>query len=199
MADTNNHSGAGVSTQQEEQMWCQWLQHNAPVLQLLVSFVGLISLVFIYWQLQETARWNKINTQHNLIKSLPEYALKRELDKFLVDKGLEPLIEIPQDKAKEFFADPLHRNMIAHYLDGWEFFCAAVKFGYLDEKYAYEVAGHATVRKYRTFKNVISIYELEGGPTYTCLKHVATKWKDRVDRDTQASHRSESAKWPPNP
>ena len=50
-----------------------------PVINMVIAGLGLLSLLGLFWQIRETRLWNKINTQHHLVDSLPTQDLERQV------------------------------------------------------------------------------------------------------------------------
>src|ERR1044071_1516904 len=50
-----------------------------PLLQIIISVLGLASLYLVWWQIREARLWNKITTQASLTKVDEMYQLEKQL------------------------------------------------------------------------------------------------------------------------
>ena len=73
-----------------------------PVIQAAISFIGIMGLYFVWFQIKQTNAWNKINTQHALLSDLPSEDQERRCAEISKNKGDNNGI-ICQESAKNIY------------------------------------------------------------------------------------------------
>ncbi len=110
-----------------------------PIIQASLGLLGLTSLVFVWRSLKQTAKFNKVNTQHSLLSALPSPELDEQFHMILEEAGLGLQDPITEDIAEKLLADVRKYIIVKNYINKYEHICAAINLGFVDDEYAYRV------------------------------------------------------------
>lgn len=169
----------------------------APIGQLIVMALGLVSLLLLYWQIRMSVRWNKINAHMQYFWSIPSVEKREKLDKNLKRLGIrEECIEgdrpLNDDEVELIVSDPEATRAVKRFLNDLERLCIAVNSGATDEDYAYAENSHEVVRIYNRFEKYIvkrnTVRNEE--ELYIDLKKAALRW---AERDKKSYHSIKNA------
>ncbi len=158
-----------------------------PILTLLMSGVGVISLILVWHQIRLANIWNKLNTQNTLLANLP----KEEHEKYVwgilsdVDKDLDG--NISEKSAADVYDDNDKFISIKGFLNSFEIVCAALNAGSIDEDYAYSVHGARITHAFERFRNFIEHVRSsrDNLEVYIELEKVAVRWIDRQNSERE--------------
>ena len=153
--------------------------NTVPILQLIVSILGLFSLVGIYYQIRQDTRLNKFN--------FVDVRLFRELEKdlFTTTKALninlrsgEPLTPAEAQKIAE---DDDALFAVKAYLTNIENLALAVDIGAVDEDIAYRMHSVIVIQAYDIFRSFIDRLRktFNEKDIYRDLEKIAGRWKER--------------------
>lgn len=151
--------------------------------------LGLASIVLIWRQGKDTARWNKLVLYHQFFDSLPARPEREAFLEELKKRGLLSYLDgigtpLSEEAVGQLTKEPLVSQVVRVYLDGFEQLCGAVNCGVIDERYAIELERARVVRIFRVFLPLIEAQRLHNSHAYLELEKVATRWIDiskRVD------------------
>src|SRR5271163_794333 len=76
-----------------------------PILQLVVSAVGLISLFLIWYQIKLATQWNKFKAHFDLLSYLPDEHLELSALKALEAVGCKRDSPVSRDAANQLYED----------------------------------------------------------------------------------------------
>lgn len=160
----------------------------APIAQLVVTSLGLISLCLVYWQIRMTVRWNKINAHIQYFASFANGTRRDALDMELRRIGIdERKIDLDhslgEDDVSRILADPAATRAVKRFLNDAEGLCIAVNSGATDEHYAFAENSHEIVTIYLRFQKYIQQrIELRGSDDlYINLKITASRWAQKIE------------------
>ncbi|WP_299871700.1 DUF4760 domain-containing protein [uncultured Cocleimonas sp.] len=152
-----------------------------PILQLLVSFVGVVGLVLLWYQIRLTHQWNKANSQHALLSNLPDEDHEKRFWKIIEDLDVEENGALTKESADKIYSNSDHWVCVKQFLNKFEQLCAAVNAQTIDDNYAYSVHSARITDTYHKFKNYIiySREKAEDDEIYIELEVVASRWHER--------------------
>lgn len=152
-----------------------------PILQLVVSALGVVTIILLWYQIRLTNIWNKANTQHQLLSELPSEDLE---NRFLCEfESLEKdrSGNITEAAAREIFIDINKKVCVKTFLNKYEHICAAINSKTIDDSYAYSVHSDQVNSAYFKMENFISLARTEANDIeiYIELQKVAMRWKEK--------------------
>ena len=153
-----------------------------PILQLVVSALGLLSLLGIYYQIRQNTRLNSFN--------YVDVQIFRELEKdlFATTKKLginlrsgEP---VTPEEAQEIAEDDDALFAVKAYLTNVENLALAVEIGAVDEDIAYRMHSVIVIQAYDVFRSFIDRLRktFNENDIYRDLETIAERWKEREAR-----------------
>lgn len=110
-----------------------------PIIQTFFGLIGSGSLVVVWISLKQTAKFNKVNTQHSLLSDLPSPELDKQFHAILEEVGLGLQDPITEDLVEDLLTDIEKYIIIKNYINKYEHICAAINLGFVDDEYAYRV------------------------------------------------------------
>ncbi len=164
-----------------------------PILQLLVTTTGLVSLVLLWRQTRESANWNKRNTILNKVQthlenfsesaSNPQY--ERAAHEALKTIGVSMEKELSQEAVNKILLNDSALFAIRHYLNDYEEFCAAVRVGTVDSDFSFALNSFLVTKCYKVFRPFIIAWRSAQGDEdiWIELERLATDWGDRTNHD----------------
>jgi len=191
-----------------------------PILDVVVSALGVASLLFLWAQLRYTATQHKLISYHEHFHDLPKPANVSAMYAAMGRLGIErPLwhspLTIPQRDAILNDTAPAQdaaHTVVREYLNDFEEFAAAINSGLVDDEYAYHIESARALNAYFGFKSLISFWlveertradgnrvvEIAPSDFYGELGKVAERWKSRklaeLARDQKRRHRGISGR-----
>lgn len=158
-----------------------WIHRNVPVLQLVASVIGLISLILIWLQLLQTQHWNQVDVQNTLLGNLPSHELEEKVWALVVGLGQYPHYEISPKVAKKLRDDLKHRLLVKTYLNKFEDFAGAVRAGRIDNDYAFRIHAVRIARTHCVYIHFIAAArdEFDNPMLYVELEMLAQEWSKR--------------------
>lgn len=157
-----------------------------PVIQGVISFIGIIGLYFVWFQIKQTNAWNKINTQHALLSDLPSEDQERRFAEICKNNANNNGI-ISKEAAKIIFDNISEKGCIVSVLNKLEHICAAINAKSLDENYAYAVHSARIINFYNRLQLFI-VYIREAQKSediYIKLQKVAARWSVRYEKESE--------------
>jgi Domain of unknown function (DUF4760) len=156
-------------------------QNIIPILQLIVSALGLTSLFLIWHQIKLATQWNKFKAHHDLLSYLPDEHLEMAALKALEAEGCERDVPVSRPLADRLYENATAFVTIKTFLNKYEHFCSAINVRAVDEEHAYSIhAGRVlfVFQLYREFINVARERRKSNSPYYE-LQTVAVRWGQR--------------------
>jgi hypothetical protein len=181
------------------------------VLNVVVTGLGVASLLFVWAQLRHTATQDKLVSYHAYFQDFPRAQKVNALYASMGRLGIErPIWQNPLSAAQRdrIIADtepaPATTEIaIREYLNDFEEFAAAVNVGLVDNEYAYHIESSRILNAYFGFEKLIEHWLLEdqkkatenraAGVTpsdyYGELKRLAELWKARKLKEVEEAER----------
>src|SRR5690242_14255192 len=110
-----------------------------PILQLVISAFGLVSLFLVWHQIKLATQWNKFKAHHDLLGYLPDEKLEKEVLQALEAAGSARDTQISRDLANELYDDAEKFVIVKTFLNKYEHFCSAINVHAIDEEHAYSL------------------------------------------------------------
>jgi len=186
------------------------------VLNVVVTGLGVASLLFVWAQLRHTATQDKLVAYHAHFQDLPRAEKVNALYASMGRLGIErPIWQNPLSAAQceQILADkepaPATTSIaIREYLNDFEEFAAAVNVGLVDDEYVYHIESSRILNAYYGFEKLIEHWLLEdqrkatenraAGVTpsdyYGELKRLAQLWKARKLEEVAEAERQRNSK-----
>lgn len=160
------------------------------LLQLIVTAVGLGSLVLLWWQIRKTSNWNRLTSQYNFLNNAISVELSKNLYKAarrlnINLKGrLEPLTN---EEVKALISDDESYVNIFAYLNEFENICGAVRAGVADFDVAYGIHSARVIIEFNVYKPFIeTIRERdEDDEIWIEFECIYRNWKAKADKEAQ--------------
>lgn len=153
-----------------------------PIVQVVISFLGLLSLLLVAWQIHESRLWNRIATQGTLTNVERIISLERKLFDSLKAVGIDA--NGLRRGLTDAEIDSIYNNddasfAVKSYLVDLEVFCAAVTIGSVDNDYARDVHGDRVGVAWLIFAPLIDrSRDQNHDPTfYIELEKTAVRWE----------------------
>ena len=128
-----------------------------PILQLLVSVLGLISLFLLWWQIRQTTLWNKLQAQQTFL-SHTTLRLEEEMQQAAKEAGVivkarvEPLSEV---EIQKIWDNDKAYHALMRLLNDLENTCTAIHAGIVDPDIAYSSHGIRITHYHKIYSPVI--------------------------------------------
>lgn len=128
-----------------------------PILQLLVSFLGLISFLLLWWQIRQTTLWNKLKAQqtflsHTTLKLEEEAQQAAKEAGVIVKARVEPLTN---DEVQKIWNHDKAYHALMRLLNDLETTCTAIHAGVVDPDIAYSSHGIRITHYHKVYLPVI--------------------------------------------
>jgi hypothetical protein len=186
------------------------------VVNVVITGLGVASLLFVWAQLRHTATQDKLVAYHSHFQDLPRAEKVNAVYWSMGRLGIErPIWQTPLSVAERdrILADkePPPRTAeiaIREYLNDFEEFAAAVNVGLVDDDYAYHIESARVLNAYFGFEKLIEHWLLEDqrkatenkgagvAPSdyYGELKRLAENWKARKTEEVSEAERQRHRK-----
>jgi hypothetical protein len=174
------------------------------VVEIGVYALGLLSLVFLYKQSSDTARWNKSVTYHSLFQNLVTDEMVEKIwgaaarqhfeEQF---RTMQPLTTTSVDLLSGTNEQAAQDGRIVKsYLDTFETLCGAVNCGLVNKEYAYSLEATRVIRVYLVFHPLINRMRASDRYTrcYLELERLGDEWKRRRDDEIAKRQKSDGVK-----
>lgn len=184
------------------------------VLGVIISALGVATLLFLWAQLRHTAVQDKLFAYHRFFQDFPKAekvsALYRTMGQLKIDRPRwqKPLTLSQRDLIiNDQTPEPDKAEVaIREYLNDFEEFAAAVNVGLLDADYTYHVESARILNAYYGFEQMINYYLTEDeqklaankaagvlpSDYYGELKKLAENWKNRKVKEVEKLERDRS-------
>jgi hypothetical protein len=164
-----------------------------PTIQLVVSVLGLVSILLLWWQIRETRIWNKLATQIQLTDTDAIAERQSCLSAACARLGIirDPIVPATDEEAITISRDEPCSLAVERYLSEMEMLATSVLIGAAHEDFAYFLHGHRLVQAYRLFSTYILLQRREVGEpeVFINLQRLALRWEERRLRDKKKSAR----------
>jgi len=146
------------------------------LMQTVIGFVGLITIVLLLWQIASELKWKKINLSLGIVDtSLLEKNLK-----IIIDFGIDMKEWIMNDKDYNKLIDSKNYELlfkVREILDMFEDFSALYNMNVLNNFFAYETNSENILFYYSKFNKIIEFYRIKDDPLcYKSLEICASKF-----------------------
>ncbi|HSY47527.1 MAG TPA: hypothetical protein VLC46_01825 [Thermoanaerobaculia bacterium] len=157
-----------------------------PILQLIVSTIGLGSLVLVWWQLRQTSRWNKLRMSYMFLGPATQETLRhftREAKRAGVNiKSDSPLTDAEvqliwdDDEVLQAFKDATN---------DMESLCAQIRLGAVDPDVAFTLHSARVTRFWHLYWPMIERLrrKYNDDDLVNEVQCVAEDWKDRREAE----------------
>ena len=161
-----------------------------PLLQLIVTTVGLGSLVLLWWQIRKTSNWNRLSSQYNFLNSATSVELSKNLYKAASKLNInlkgrtEPLTH--EEVNALISDDESYVNILAH-LNEFENICGAVRAGVADFDIAYGIHSARVIIEYNVYKSFIEAIRERDNDDEIWIEFecIYRDWKVKADKEAQ--------------
>lgn len=111
-------------------------ENIAPVINLVFSGINAFAIVFLFWQIRLTVKWNKLQSKYNFIDTSESAALEKAMHVALAKLGI-PLFNrsartLSDEEIKRIFGDASATVCVNHFINDLQNLCAALKHGIID-------------------------------------------------------------------
>jgi len=157
--------------------------------QFVVITLGLTSLILMWKQSRDTARWNKLHSYHQFFADCP--SSERRANMFAVmerigaSSHLNAGTQILDEHVQAIVLSPSDSQAIALYLDDFEQLCGAVNCGVIDRAYVKALEKSRINRIYTVFKPLLDHHQQTSATLYLEFERLADKW---IEEDRVATH-----------
>jgi Domain of unknown function (DUF4760) len=154
-----------------------------PILQFCVSFVGLLSILLLWWQLRLTTRWNKLTAQQSFFeKDLS--GLFRDIQSQIKPLGIDlgqgsrPL---GRSEAEKILADENAYFAAKKLLNEAENICAYVQVGSVDKDLAYALESARIIKIFQIFQPLVLLIREQNNDNEIFIEtqKIALEWQTR--------------------
>lgn len=161
-----------------------------PILSLVVSTLGLISLFLLWWQIRQTAVWNKLQSQYSFRDS-PTFAHRRRVVEATEAVGVDTFLRVApleQDELERLWQDKNAYWAIFDYMNDLETACTALRLGSIDPEVAYAEYSSPVIRGFSLFRPWIEKVRrhYNDDELYYEIERVAHLWAERDAKNIQA-------------
>jgi hypothetical protein len=153
-----------------------------PLLQLIVSALGLASLVLLWWQLRQTNLWNKLNSPQNFVNPVASIDLERKLYDSLKTLSIDIVNlyrSITQEELNKIIENDDAYFATKAYLNDLENLGVAISIGAADPDLTYAVHSARLIRAYEMFMPFIKVLrDRQSNPEiYIEIEKIALGWQ----------------------
>jgi len=166
-----------------------------PVIQLIISIVGVTSIVLAWYQFRLSHKWNKLNAQHKMLANWPALELETSVweiyQRIKCQNGNIPIMtakNMCEDNTKELVE-------IKTFLNKFEHICAAINVRSFDEDYAFSVHSARITNVYTRFSGFIQGARefFNDSEIYIEIEKTAVKWMiKKEENETQYKKEAEA-------
>lgn len=149
--------------------------------QLVALTLGLGSIVLLWLQSRNEARWRRLLYYHQFFADWPADVCRAKmlsvmkelkLDNHLTGAG-KPLEEAA---IASIIANTEHRQGVVRYLDGFEQFSGAINAGIVAKDYAYKLDATRLLRIHTIFSPLVVEIQRTSPKAYVQFQHLANQW-----------------------
>lgn len=166
-----------------------------PIFQFALTFLGLISLFLVWWQIRENRLWNKLKSAHNFLDVELVKRLEAEVLSLTQPLGITVINGLSQGDIEKLKKSDASILAIKALLNDCENLCAAYQVGYIDRDLAYNVHSARILRLFKLFRvfidHIRQTYEDEA--IYIELEKTALEWEAK-DSTLKAKSAAQIAK-----
>lgn len=162
-----------------------------PIIQTILTSVGLGSLVLVWWQIKQATLWNRFN-QNTVITSKPSTESEAKTVAAFKAHGIDfddvrYNHKLSESEAQSLLDDKNATNAIKLYLNEFEEMCAAIRVGAVDPDFAYALKYLQVTRLYRNLVSYIDAVRKKFNDTdiYVEFQKVAELWEDRLKTENK--------------
>lgn len=160
-----------------------------PVLQLGVSAIALLSLFLLWWQLRQTTKWNRLQSQQTFL-SRSSKEIERENITAAREAGVELQARIEpltHEEVEKIWGHPRAYHALMALINDFEMTCMAIQAGVADEEVAYNAHQSRVTRGYYVYEPFVSRIRVhhENNDAFCEWEKVAERWKMRKTKDLE--------------
>jgi len=151
----------------------------APVVQLGVATLGLLGLVFVWYQVRQAAKWNRLRSDYNFLDIEAFLRLSMNVFDTLEEIGISVDGPLSCDDAETILQDRNASLAVKALLNDLENLCAAVRAKCVDRNLAFRIHSSNVITVYDNFRVLIDRIrnEYKDPDLLVELESVALKWK----------------------
>jgi hypothetical protein len=138
---------------------------NYDLIQTIIGFLGLISIILLWWQIKSQLDWNKINLSLDKV----DLTLLETNGKFISDFGIDMEEWILRDEDYEKIIHEQNAELlykICDILDMLEKFSALYTMKVLNKYFTYEAYSENILFFYSKFNKIIEFCRIKNDPFY---------------------------------
>lgn len=152
-----------------------------PILQVLISFIGVGGVFLLWYQIRTTNKWNKANSQHSMLSNLPSQEIEICVWNIVDKLEKDDTGSITEKSAAKVYENIENWVKVKSFLNSFEHLCAAINAKSIDEDYSYSVHSARITDIYYKFQHYITfIRKLSNDDEiYIELQKVASRWHER--------------------
>ena len=156
-----------------------------PIIQAVLTLLGLGSLLLVWWQIRENRLWNRMVASFQLYDE--GEATKRE--KSVIDEckkiGVDIIQKCDEEDLKKIKESTDAMLAINHFLNEQEKLCAARNIGYADDKVLYGIHSDRVIRTFRRFRPYIIYFRAKNDDDeiFIEIEKCAIAWASRLQEE----------------
>lgn len=165
-----------------------------PILQLVISIIGVGGLVLVWYQIRLSNMWNRASQQHQMLQNLPPEEHEKRVWKIFEAQEKDKNGYITAGAAELIYDDVDSWVCVKTFLNKFEHLCASISAGFIDDEYAYSVHSARVCDVYFKFSNYIRYARdlANDEDIYIELQKVAKRWRERT-QEAEARRKHEEA------
>ncbi len=130
----------------------------APTIQMTTAILGLFSLLLIFWQIRQAAKWNRLSSSHNFLDIELVTKLQQSLLAVFTDLKIDPrTVRLSKTESELIWKSESTTIPVKNLLNYFENICAAINVGSVDEENAYAVHSSSIPATFMKFEGIIDI------------------------------------------
>jgi len=144
------------------------------LIQTIISFIGLIPILLLWWQIKSDLKWKKINSSIDKL----DLSLLINNKKFISDFGIDMEKDILSDEDYEKIIDKQNIELlykVRDILDMLENFSILYNIKLLNKYFAYESYSENIITYYKRFTKIIYFYRNKYDPYYYINLEICAK------------------------
>lgn len=167
-----------------------------PILQLGVAFVGLGSLLLVWWQIRQTTIWNRLRTSYTFLAPATLEASRKFLSELKrIGVPINTGIPLTSSEVELVWKDHEALQAFKDIANDMESTCAAVRLGLVDPTVAFKLHNARITRFYKLYQPLINKlrnhYDVDD--LMSELQWLAHEWQERIDEDTRVKETQKRA------
>lgn len=162
-----------------------------PILQFIATFIGLIGIFLLWWQIRQTNIWNKLNSFKEFLDVSRTYELDKDLYEKLRAIEVDPNSYIREEDVQKILSNDSAHLAVKAFLNDTENLCSAIRIGAIDYEGAYAVHSARVIAIYERYKKFIDSVRKnhDDDEIYIELEKIALEWSKKhlrkVDKERQ--------------